>query len=162
MKEKEKRRLAARASAALTNGEHKGSINSISNTKMLSPQATIESPPPKETPLVSLERRALMEKLADKVQRSKAQRSLATDLGILQTTTMTTTSQDFLAHTTQDLLIQPPNDILSQASQDILSHSSHGLLSELPHDFMAETTQDLSQGGSSSLLNPNTDPWNFF
>lgn len=159
---KEKRRLAARASAALTNGEHKGSINSISNTKMLSPQATIESPPPKETPLVSLERRALMEKLADKVQRSKAQRSLATDLGILQTTTMTTTSQDFLAHTTQDLLIQPPNDILSQASQDILSHSSHGLLSELPHDFMAETTQDLSQGGSSSLLNPNTDPWNFF
>ncbi|XP_066985670.1 uncharacterized protein [Macrobrachium rosenbergii] len=166
---KEKRRLAARASAAaLSNGEttkssgSSSSAGSLAATKSSVP-TTVESPPPKETTFVSLERRALMEKLADKVQRSKAQRSLTSDAGVLQSTTSnTSTSQDFLSQSTQDLLIHPISDILSQASQDILSHSSQGLLAELPHDFLAEPTHDLSQTSSSSLLNPNTDPWNFF
>ncbi|XP_064098786.1 uncharacterized protein LOC135209990 [Macrobrachium nipponense] len=174
---KEKRRLAARASAAaLSNGDtnkscsgsgssssssSSSSAGSLAATKSSMP-TTVESPPPKETTFVSLERRALMEKLADKVQRSKAQRSLTSDPGVMQSTTSSTstTSQDFLSQSTQDLLIHPISDILSQASQDILSHSSQGLLAELPHDFLAEPTHDLSQ--TSSLLNPNTDPWNFF
>ncbi|KAK7066361.1 hypothetical protein SK128_027859 [Halocaridina rubra] len=154
---KEKRRLAAKASAALSSGENKSNNNSLHSTKVLSPRSSTESPSPKETPFISLERRALMEKLADKVQRSKAQKSLANDLGMLHSTTST----DYFRNP-QELIAQPPNDILSQASQDILSQSTQGLLSEFPHDFLVETTPDLSQSSASSLLNPNTDPWNFF
>ncbi|KAG0718803.1 hypothetical protein GWK47_051754 [Chionoecetes opilio] len=77
---KEKRRLAALASATQGSPEGKGGVGSAS-VKMSSPRRSpSDSPPPREPPVVSPERKALMEKLADKVQRSVAQRSLAAEL----------------------------------------------------------------------------------
>ncbi|XP_042233992.1 uncharacterized protein LOC121874109 isoform X2 [Homarus americanus] len=164
---KEKRRLTALASA-LSAGEGKVGAAVTSTVKVMSPQTPpADSPPPKETPVVSPERKALMEKLADKVQRSVAQRSLAADLDLL----VPTSSQTLLTHSSQtflsqpnDILAHPPNDILSQASHDILSQSTHDLLAQSPHDFLNQPTQDLTDSSSTSpaFLQSHTDPWNLF
>ncbi|KAK3878176.1 hypothetical protein Pcinc_017172 [Petrolisthes cinctipes] len=80
---KEKRRLTALASAAIANGDGRtGSINGGTGPKTIATNVpATDSPSNSQTQHVSPERKALMEKLADKVQRRSGavQRSLATD-----------------------------------------------------------------------------------
>ncbi|XP_045604266.1 uncharacterized protein [Procambarus clarkii] len=162
---KEKRRLAA-LSSALSIGDGKVAAVVARVTSPQTPPA--DSPPPKETPVVSPQRKALMEKLADKVQRSVAQRSLAADLDLLRSnssqTLMNQNSHIFLSHSSQEILTQPPNDILSQASHDILTQTTHDLLTPSPHDFLTQSPQELIDHRSTppSLLQPHTDPWGLF
>ncbi|KAK8734488.1 hypothetical protein OTU49_005839 [Cherax quadricarinatus] len=166
---KEKRRLAA-LSSTLSVGEGKMASVVTSSSRVTSPQMPpADSPLPKETPVVSPERRALMEKLADKVQRSVAQRSLAADLDLLRSSSSQTllahNSHVFLSHSSHDLLTQPSNDILSQASHDILTQSTHDLLTPSPHNFLTQPPQKLCTDHTStppSLLQSHTDPWNLF
>lgn len=81
---KEKRRLTALASAALASGHSRiGGISGGMGAKAMAPSVpAVDSPSNNQTQLVSPERKALMVKLADKVQRRSgaAQRSLAVDL----------------------------------------------------------------------------------
>ncbi|XP_050713765.1 uncharacterized protein LOC126996891 [Eriocheir sinensis] len=177
---KEKRRLAAQASAANGGGEGKGGPGSSGGSKTSSPRSLpADSPPPREAPIVSPERKALMEKLADKVQRSVAQRSLAADLEYASSRTTqqpahaphpTQTQHTVLPHThppTQPLLLQSTqntitqNDILSQASHDLLSQAPPDLLTQSPHDLLVQSPHDFlgPSPASSSLLQPPTDPW---
>lgn len=177
---KEKRRLAAQASAANAAGEGKGGPGSSGGSKTASPRSMqADSPPPREVPIVSPERKALMEKLADKVQRSVAQRSLAADLEYASSRTTqqpahapapAQTQHTTLPHThppTQPLLLQSTqntitqNDILSQASHDLLSQAPPDLLTQSPHDLLVQSPHDFlgPSPASSSLLQPPTDPW---
>lgn len=184
---KEKRRLAALASAALAGGEGKGGggvgAGATSSIKVMAPHSPpADSSTTKDTPVVSPERKALMEKLADKVQRSVAQRSLAADPDLLlpssTATLLSHTSHNFFSQPSHDILAQPPSDILpqsshdilansatsilTQSSHDILTHTTHDLLTHSPHDFLAEPTQDLQDSSSTPLLQPHIDPWNLF
>ncbi|KAK8384604.1 hypothetical protein O3P69_014282 [Scylla paramamosain] len=175
---KEKRRLAALASAAQAGADGKG-VGSSGGTKTSSPRSLpADSPPPREAPVVSPERKALMEKLADKVQRSVAQRSLAADLELassntLQQPTHTPQPPQQLSHAlppTHTHTPVPPqsthnaaaqSDILSQASHDLLSQAPHDLLTQSPHDLLVQSPNDFldPSSTSSSLLQPPTDPW---
>ena len=174
---KEKRRLAALASAAQAGVEGKGGLGSSSGVKSVSPRSLpADSPPPREAPVVSPERKALMEKLADKVQRSVAQRSLAADLehpppNTFHQPTHTLHPSQHLTHAHQPthtpLPLQPTHNTVAQTN--ILSQASHDLLSQAPHDLLAQSTHDLlvqspndfldPSSASSSLLQPPSDPW---
>lgn len=173
---KEKRRLAALASAAQAGTEGKG-VGFSSGVKTASPRSQpADSPPPREAPVVSPERKALMEKLADKVQRSVAQRSLAADLELPPTNTSQQASHT--SHPSQQLSraqqpahtpIPPHSAHSTPAQSDILSQSPHDLLAPAPHDLLTQSTHDLlvqspndfldPSSASSALLQPPTDPW---
>lgn len=122
-----------------------------------------------------------MEKLADKVQRSVAQRSLAADLELASSNTLqqpshtpqppqqlthapppsqpTHTHTPVLPQSTHNTAAQ--SDILSQASHDLLSQAPHDLLTQSPHDLLVQSPNDFldPSSTSSSLLQPSTDPW---
>lgn len=184
---KEKRRLAALASAASAGIEGKGGLGSSGGSKTSSPRSLpADSPPPREAPVVSPERKALMEKLADKVQRSVAQRSLAADLehassSAVKQSASTNHSVQTEHITQQPTLVQhsaqlPASPLLLPQSthntvtqSGILSQASHDLLSQAPHDLLTQSSPDLLVQSphdfldpppeSSSLLQPSTDPW---
>ena len=82
---KEKRRLAAQAAAAAADGNFTVEASSFSSSQK-TPQGEVTN---REPCTVSPQRRALMEKLANKVQRSAAQRNLAAvqDLGVVPDST---------------------------------------------------------------------------
>lgn len=169
------------ASAALAGGEGKtGAV--ATSVKVISPQTPpADSPPARDAPVVSPERKALMEKLADKVQRSVAQRCLASEPDLPRpgsSATLLGNTSHFFSQATHDILVHPADDILPQASHDILAptndilsppsdilaQSTHDLLTHSPNDFLAEPTQEVRDSGSnpSSLLQPHIDPWNLF
>lgn len=163
---KEKRRLATLASTVPSGGEARTIINQTRVVPARTPPA--ESPPPRETQVLSPERKALMEKLADKVQRSVAQRTLAADPELL----LDKPSQNPLSHDSHDFLLQPSShemlvqqpqdDILLQASQDILSHVATDILSHSSRNLLDQPTHTthsiLSQSVHSNhdLMNPLT------
>lgn len=164
---KEKRRLAALASATMASVEGRPSVSLANTSKVSTPRTPpAESPPPKET-VVSPERRALMEKLADKVQRSVAQRTLAADLELLRNTPcQSQTKQPLkkeLIHPSQEILIPPPSDILPHTSSDILAESARELLG-VTDDFPPHPSHALDSDPSSSsvLLHCQSEHWNLF
>lgn len=117
-----------------------------------------------------------MEKLADKVQRSVAQRSLAADLEQASSSnaqTQHTTQQPALIQHPPQLPAPPPllpqsvhntvaqTDILSQASHDLLSQPPHDLMTQSPHDLLVQSPHGFLDPSpvSSSLLQSSSDPW---
>ncbi|XP_037782553.1 uncharacterized protein LOC119578945 [Penaeus monodon] len=164
---KEKRRLAALASATMASVEGRGSVSLTNTSKAPTPRTPpADSPPPKET-VVSPERRALMEKLADKVQRSVAQRTLAADLELLRGASChghTKQSQKiFSVHPPQEILIPPSSDILSHASPDILAESARELLGP-SDDFLPQPSHalDTDPSSASALLHCQNEHWSLF
>lgn len=137
---KEKRRLTALASAALANGHSRvGAISGGMGAKSVAASVpTVDSTSNNQAQLVSPERKALMEKLADKVQRRSgaAQRSLAADLEL--------PSQRHQAHTL-DLLATPHMDThtrleelqphMDTADMDLHTHTNSLDVQTLPTDI---------------------------
>ena len=73
LRRKEKRKLAALAAAAAARENNNVTVPNVSSA-----ETTSENSPVKDSAVLSPERRALMEKLADKVHRSAAQKSRVT------------------------------------------------------------------------------------